>query len=342
MARRRKSVVRRLLGLIALLLLVGAILFFLLSADELNRIYRIEAAITPKPTIAPPLLYAGPTEALLRNGSIGPEVLELQEKLKALGYYAGELDGQYGKGTAEAITLFQSQHGLSPDGMAGQQTLGMIYSEAAQHVTVTPAPVLPGSAGGLPILVNRRQPLQPGYIPPDLVSLKDLVPEGLIILKNPQVQADREATQALIKMIRAAQADGLETWQVSEAYRTLAYQQELYDKEVRRLMEEEQLSENSARSSAERSVALPGTSEHHTGLAFDLTVPGYYFGDTKQAIWLEDHCFKFGFILRYTANKEHITGFDAEPWHVRYVGEATARFMEEHNLALEEYLALYQ
>ena len=342
MTRGRKSGAWKVLGWLIALVMAGGILYLQLGASSLQKTYRTEAAITPEPTKAPPAIYASPTEALLRSGSIGPEVLELQEKLKALGYYSGELDGQYGKGTAEAVTLFQSQHDLTPDGMAGQQTLGMIYSEAARHMTVTPKPVLPDSAGGLPILVNRQNPVQPDYVPSGLVNLKDLVPEGLIILKDPNVQANREATEALIRMIRAAQTDGLEIWQVSEGYRTLAYQQELYDKEIRRLMEDEQLSENSARGSAERSVALPGTSEHHTGLAFDLTVPGYYFGDTKQAIWLEDHCFKFGFILRYTANKEHITGFDAEPWHVRYVGEATARFMEEHNLALEEYLALYQ
>lgn len=342
MARGRRPRAVKTLIFIAALAIIAGIVFFQMNANSLARIYQAEAAITPKPTIAPPTIFASPTEALLRGGSIGPEVLELQEKLKVLGYYEGDLDGQYGKGTTDAVILFQTQHSLTPDGMAGQQTLGMIYSEAAQKIITTPRPELPGKADNLPMLVNRQTPLNPGFIPPDLIFLKDTVPDGLIILKDPDVQADRTATEALVRMIRAAKADGLETWQVSEGYRTLAYQQELYDKEVKRLMEEDQLSENSARSNAERSVALPGTSEHHTGLAFDLTVPGYYFGDTKQAIWLEDHCFEYGFILRYTANKEYITRFDAEPWHVRYVGEIHSRFIEEHNLALEEYLALYQ
>ena len=342
MARGRRARPLRILGVLFALAIAGAILFFQLNANSLNRIYQAEAAITPAPTTAPPAIYASPTEALLRTGSIGPEVLELQEKLKALGYYTGEIDGQYGNATADSVMSFQSQHGLTPDGMAGQQTLGMIYSEAAQQISVTPLPSLPGSADNLPLLVNRQNALPPDYSPPDIVALSSMVPDGLIILKDPQVQGDREAVQALIRMVRAAQADGLDVWQVSEGYRTLARQQELFDNEVKRLMTDGQMSEDSARRAAERSVALPGTSEHHTGLSFDLTVPGYYFGDTQQAIWLEDHCFEYGFILRYTANKEHITGFDAEPWHVRYVGEIHSRFIEEHNLALEEYLALYQ
>lgn len=341
MARGRRSGPLKTLGFITAIALIGGIIFFQLSANQFNRSYQAEAAITPKPTTAPPAIRANPTEALLRSGSIGPEVIELQEKLKLLGYYDGEVDGQYGNATAQAIMLFQSQHNLTADGMAGQQTLGMIYSEAAQTVVVSPVPALPGNSATLPILVNRQNPLQPGSPTPDLVALSSIVPKDLLILKDPQVQGNRQAVDALVLMIQAAQADGLQTWQVSEGYRTRERQQELFDTEAKRLMSEEQLSEDNARRAAERSVALPGTSEHHTGLAFDLTVPGYYFGDTPQAIWLEENCFQYGFVLRYTAHKEHITGFDAEPWHVRYVGREHAIFMEEHNLALEEYLALY-
>lgn len=328
------------------LVLIAALLigiFYLRNrTEETNRVYAAEAAITPEPTIAPPAIYAKPTEALLRSGSVGVEVQQLQQKLKELGFYTAEVDGQFGGGTKTAVVRFQEQHGLNPDGMAGAETLAAIYSANAKQMVVTPKPALPSSGQDLPMLVNRTNPIPDGYTPRDLVALKDVVPKDMLILKDPDVRANRQAVEALVKMIRAAQADGQQVWQVSEGYRTAARQQELFEQQVQQLITDEQLSQESARKAAEQTVALPGTSEHHTGLAFDLTVPGRFFGDTPQAQWLENHCFEHGFILRYTANKEEITGFLPEPWHVRYVGEAHARFMEEHNLALEEYLALYR
>ena len=74
-------------------------------------------ATTIKPTLSPPVLSFQATESLFRMGSIGPEVIQLQQRLKALGYYQGELDGQYGKGTQEAISRFQNQNSLEADGM---------------------------------------------------------------------------------------------------------------------------------------------------------------------------------------------------------------------------------
>lgn len=322
-------------------LMLAVILALNLMAKNANRQYEIESAITLAPTMAPPTLFARATDTLLRNGSVGPEVKQLQERLKELKYYNTEVDGAYGPATKAAVQRFQEQHGLNPDGKAGPETMSLLYSASAQEHRVTPKPALPSSSGSLPLLVNKQKPLPEDYEPTDLVALKDTVPKDLMILKNPDVMAKREAVDALIQMIKAAQADGLEVWQVSEGYRTIARQQELFDEQVRIYMKDDGLTEEQARSATEKTVARPGTSEHHTGLAFDLTVPGYFFGDTPQAQWLEDHCWDYGFILRYTSNKEEITGFLPEPWHVRYVGKAEAQFMDQHNLALEEYLALY-
>lgn len=331
-----------LLFVIAAAILAGGIIYFRYRAGDLRRTYQAEAAITPAPTLAPPAIYAKPTEALLRSGSIGPEVTQLQQRLKELGFYDGEVDGQFGTGTRAAVVLFQQQHGLTADGMAGNDTLQRIFSQQAQALVVTPQPALPASRDALPLLVNRTHALTEQDVPADLVKLKDMVSEGLLLLKDPDVRASRPAVEALVLMITAAKDQGLETWQVSEGYRTFLRQQELFDEQVRVHMRDDQLTEERARSATEQTVARPGTSEHHTGLAFDLTVPGYYFGDTPQARWLEEHCWDYGFILRYTANKEHITGYLPEPWHVRYVGETHSRFMQRHDLALEEYLALYK
>ena len=86
----------------------------------------------------------------------------------------------------------------------------------------------------------------------------------------------------------------------------------------------------------------PGCSEHQLGLSFDINVPGRSFKGTKQCTWLHEHCWEYGFILRYQEGKEAITGFKAEAWHYRWVGLEHARRMKEENLCLEEYIQRYE
>ena len=328
------------LALLALLLIVGSLLLNR-ETRRLNQQHAVESAITPAPTGAPPTLYARPTETLLRSGSAGLEVRQLQEKLQALGYYQNDLDGKYGGGTKAAVERFQQQHGLQPDGMAGPATLNLLNSGQAKPFHATPKPELPKSKDGLPILVNRTHALDSNYQPKELIKIASLMSKDLMILKDQEVRASRPAAEALFKMIQAAKADGQEIWQLSEGYRTYQRQQELFDQQVQRYMQEDGMSQEVAKKSTEKTVALPGTSEHHTGLAFDLTVPDRHFGDTPQAAWLAENCWDYGFILRYTRAKESITGYLPEPWHVRYVGIEAAQIMKKHNLALEEYLALF-
>ena len=83
-------------------------------------------------------------------------------------------------------------------------------------------------------------------------------------------------------------------------------------------------------------VALPGTSEHQLGLALDI-VAEYDADNTPTWNWLRDNCWRYGFILRYPADKEEITGISYEPWHFRYVGVPAAREIMEAGLCLEEY-----
>jgi len=91
--------------------------------------------VTPDPNITP-----APTALLLKTGVKGDEVTRLQKRLKELGYYAGDVDGQYGPGTEGAVILFQKQHGLSADGIAGEGTRTALYAESAQVFIPTPAP----------------------------------------------------------------------------------------------------------------------------------------------------------------------------------------------------------
>ena len=94
---------------------------------------------------------------------------------------------------------------------------------------------------------------------------------------------------------------------------------------------------------AGRWVAVPGTSEHQTGLAVDLVASSYQILDKKQdetaeQKWLMEHCWEYGFILRYPTDKSELTGIGYEPWHYRYVGKTAAAAMHETGLCLEEYL----
>ncbi len=90
-------------------------------------------------------------------------------------------------------------------------------------------------------------------------------------------------------------------------------------------------------------VALPGASEHQTGLAVDFAIyeNGIYNDnikeDDKEAIWLKENAWKYGFILRYPKGKENITGFNFEPWHYRFVGLDLAKKLYDNDVTLEEY-----
>ena len=91
---------------------------------------------------------------------------------------------------------------------------------------------------------------------------------------------------------------------------------------------------------ANRFSAKPGESEHQSGLAFDINQANRSFVGTKEAQWLQENCYKFGFIIRYPRGKENITGYVYEPWHIRYVGENVAKEIFESGLCLEEYLGI--
>ena len=90
-------------------------------------------------------------------------------------------------------------------------------------------------------------------------------------------------------------------------------------------------------------VAIPGTSEHHTGLAVDIVDASYNHLNHEQAKrptqkWLMEHCHEYGFILRYPKGKTDSTGIIYEPWHYRYVGTELAQELHDAGLTLEEYL----
>ncbi len=86
--------------------------------------------------------------------------------------------------------------------------------------------------------------------------------------------------------------------------------------------------------------ARPGHSEHQTGLAFDVGELDYGYGDTAAGAWLREHAHEYGFIIRYLKGKENITGYNYEPWHIRYVGANVATEIYNRGITLEEYLGI--
>ena len=285
------------------------------------------------------------TPAMLSSGSSGDEVKALQSRLQQLGFYSGVLDGDYGKGTRAAVKLFQAQHGLDDDGIAGQKTLEMLYSNDAQPMLVTPTPAaVQVLAGSQPLLVNRQHPVTSDFAPADLVNLSEYCDSSLVKIKYDGTQGVREAADALLRMLEAAKADGITNWQVSAAYRSYADQQRIFDNKVKSFQNNNpDWSLSRCRSAASVTVADPGASEHHTGLAFDMTVPNTsMFLGTKQCTWLHQHCWEYGFILRYTDEKQQITGFAGEAWHIRYVGTEHSLAMQQSGQCLEEYLGEVQ
>ena len=153
---------------------------------------------------------------------------------------------------------------------------------------------------------------------------------------------DERAADDMIQMIADCSAAGNHPF-VCSAYRNTAKQKYLFNNKIARLVYEEGVDPRDAPEIAATTVALPGTSEHQLGLAADIIDYNYpYLNEQQEEMptqkWLMEHCWDYGFILRYPNDKSEITGIIYEPWHYRYVGHEAAREIRDLGLTLEEYL----
>ena len=201
---------------------------------------------------------------------------------------------------------------------------------AAPAAAPTPTTTTPSidATGSLWWLVNRDRPLPPGYAPADLV------------IPNVPLNPDTGATQltaATAAAFEALVADALTAGfelQLNSGYRSLEQQQLLYDRFV----------EDFGQEVAAERVAVPGTSEHQTGLSVDVGLVGLpddeVFGDTEASRWVAGNAHRFGFILRYPPDKADITGYTNEPWHLRHVGVELATELHASGLTMEEHFGL--
>ncbi|WP_271000360.1 M15 family metallopeptidase [Listeria seeligeri] len=182
------------------------------------------------------------------------------------------------------------------------------------------------------VLANKDYSLQPSYTPPDLVR-----PNVTFSFGDEQVekaQMRKEAGTALEEMFQAANEDGYKLFAVS-GYRSYKRQQEVFQAEVN----------SKGDTKAREAVAYPGTSEHQTGLAMDISSESQSyelteaFGTTPEGKWLEENAHNYGFILRYMKGREDITKYQYESWHYRYVGKDAATIIYENNWTLEEFFS---
>lgn len=290
-------------------------------------------APSPSPTQAP-ASEKEPSYATLRKGSTGPSVKALQQALIDLGYLSDAADGNFGSNTLSAVIQFQAVNGLAADGIAGNKTQTLLFSPDA--LPASEAPEM-----DYLLLVNRENKLDPYFAPTDLVRIEDVIPQSVLTVKYKGTQANRTAAEALRRMLEDAIEDGVTNWQVSSAFRTYADQQALVDQSVNNYKKNNpSWSKERCLSATYQTVAPAGTSEHQTGLAFDITVPGVSFTGTEQQKWLHEHCYEYGFIVRFTEAKQSKTGFLAESWHFRYVGIEAAQVMTFNDWCLEEYVEI--
>ena len=156
---------------------------------------------------------------------------------------------------------------------------------------------------------------------------------------------ESRAAEHLLAMIAAAEEAG-HTVSIRAAYRPYSTQAYIFFGRASQIQWGTDMEMIEAEELARKVVAYPGTSEHQLGLAVDLMDSAETEMDSQSAKdlpvlkWLTKHCAEYGFVLRYPADKEEITGWN-EPWHFRYVGEECAKYMTENNLCLEEFIAQF-
>lgn len=181
-------------------------------------------------------------------------------------------------------------------------------------------------------IVNKKRALPSGYAPSNLTN-----PKVALRLSSGTLEMKiRSDVAPEVEQLFAAAASAGHNLLFASGYRSEALQKQLYDGYVR----------TDGQEAADRSSAKPGTSEHQTGLAFDICLAKsscdleQSFGTTPAGQWIADHAHEYGFVVRYQPGKERITGYEYEPWHLRYVGIELATELHSKRLTMEEFFGL--
>ncbi len=179
---------------------------------------------------------------------------------------------------------------------------------------------------GILMLVNRMYGLKADYVVDDIVDVP-------IKYAYDGMKISKKVLNSIENICDRASEEGY-TFVVSEGFRTYKDQEKLYN----------DYADISGKSDADKYVARPGHSEYETGLSFDLVPYNKDYKEpekSKEYQWLRENAYKFGFIFRYEKGKEDLTGFNADTWRLRYVGEEAAMMIKNEGICFEEYYAYF-
>ena len=172
------------------------------------------------------------------------------------------------------------------------------------------------------VVVNKKRPLPSSYVPANLSNASG-------------VSMKQDAATATKQLIAGATNGGVSLKAIS-GYRSYASQQSVYNSYV----------QSDGQADADTYSARPGHSEHQTGLAADLGNSSgtcdleICFENTAGGKWLKAHAHEYGFVIRYPKGKTSVTGYQYEPWHIRYVGKELAAELNKSGQTMEEFFGL--
>ena len=226
------------------------------------------------------------------------------------------------------VSVVIKQQAIAPTFLSDTQEPTKIYTSADSfdktlHSTTEPTSIW--------VVVNKKSPLNPiNFAPNDLTVPKVPLRLGR---SEEQMQIRKPVEQSIIDMFNDAKKAGF-SLSFGSGYRSSKLQKQFYDGYVK----------SYGRAEADRISARPGHSEHQTGLSFDVEITGKKchlekcLADTPDGKWIAENAHIYGFIIRYPQGKEAITGYDFEPWHLRYVGKELSSELRKQNIStLEEF-----
>ena len=184
------------------------------------------------------------------------------------------------------------------------------------------------------LVVNRKRPINLDYVPDNLRKVKVSGKSGK---SDSELSLRDVAASAVENLVMNASKQNIMLI-LGSGYRDSELQSYYYNNYVSAYGQTE----------ADKFSARPGTSEHQTGLAADLSAASLNcyleicFSNTSEGIWLKDHAHEYGFVIRYPKGKETVTGYQFEPWHVRYVGKDLATKLYDNKETLEEHFNLVE
>lgn len=244
----------------------------------------------------------------VNEGKLNDKDLELYKQLYSSEFYIPEKEDLYLKylkdypSVRDAIEIVNTKR----------------YMELYSDITKTDL------SKDLLMLINKYYKLPSDYEPDDLVNVDPSLGRGML-------------RKEVYENYKKLYADALEmgyNLKVVSAYRSYTTQEVVYNRYLN----------DDPQEIVDTYSARPGHSEHQSGLCLDVSEPGYSIDDfykTEASKWLADNCHKYGFIIRYPEGKTDITGYQGEPWQIRYLGLAVANDVKEKGITYDEYYACF-